>query len=179
MTGNAEGSSDAAVTASDSTPSDELQSAAEISYDIAVSRLQARVDRIPSIDLSSAALGAIEAFRTHPTPEAEEFMLRILQRWAEADPSAAAERLQTIPAPTRTESIQRVIDCWAHQDLSSAAAWANRLTDSGDRRTALLAVAQSASLHKSTYALTLASQSTLRGEDFDICLLYTSDAADE
>jgi hypothetical protein len=147
---------------------DDPQQAAGTSYDARVAQLQAKADRIPAKDLGSAVVTAIEELRTHQTPEAEEIMMRILQRWAELDPSAAAAEVESIPAPARTEAIQRVIGCWAAQDIAGAAAWANRQTDSADRYTALLALARCASFDDPAFALALASQSSVRREEFDI-----------
>jgi hypothetical protein len=155
-------------TTSGSIAPDDTQPAAGISYDAWISQLQAKADRIPAKDLAAAVVTAIKELRTHQTPEAEEIRMRILQRWAELDPSAAAAEVQSIPAPARTEAIQRVIGCWADQDIASAAAWANQQTDSGDRYTALMALAHCASFDDPAFALTLASQSSVRREDFDI-----------
>jgi hypothetical protein len=157
-----------AETTSDSVAPDDPQQAAGTSYDARVAQLQAKADRIPAKDLGSAVVTAIEELRTHQTPEAEEIMMRILQRWAELDPSAAAAEVESIPAPARTEAIQRVIGCWAAQDIAGAAAWANRQTDSADRYTALLALARCASFDDPAFALALASQSSVRREEFDI-----------
>ncbi len=66
------------------------------------------------------------------------FRGRLMTKWAESDPKAAADFASKLPAGrARSFLISRLAEEWASSDLDSAIAWATRLPDARNRETAL------------------------------------------
>lgn len=53
----------------------------------------------------------------------QHFIIRLLNRWAETDPTAAMDYAMSHPGKDRNKRIAGVIGTWAKQDFSTATAW--------------------------------------------------------
>jgi hypothetical protein len=79
-----------------------------------------------------------------PSETTTELSLRLVRKWAEAAPAAAADWVAQLPVgPLRAEALDQVAIVWANQALENAAAWA-RLLPPADRPRALGSIAQEA-----------------------------------
>jgi hypothetical protein len=113
--------------------------------------------------MTLAELPAVWA-RLRELPEADsteagrEFQMRLLQRWAEGDPSAAAEVVSELSAEDRSEAYRRVASAWARQNAQGSVAWAKQIPDSESRDTALAAIAQEELAIDPANAITLAGR---------------------
>lgn len=75
----------------------------------------------------------------------ESLGLRLLRRWTEGNPQAAADWvLRSAPDSMRRQAIDTVGFVWASQSLAAATAWARQLPDIQERHGGLLAIASEA-----------------------------------
>jgi hypothetical protein len=132
-----------------------------VTYEDQAARLQAIVDAISSNNFSTVFTSLIKSQILNPTDEGRELQLRLLQRWSETDPGAAAEALARMKSEDRREARERVAAVWARQNLDQAIAWARWLPEGKDRESALLAIASEISAKTPREALLLASQLTV------------------
>jgi hypothetical protein len=82
---------------------------------------------------------------------------RLIGRWAESDPRAAAEWVSGRPVDSEHQKeINAVAVAWASQDLSDAIGWARQLPDETERQSALVTIAYEAGRTEPMQALKLA-----------------------
>ncbi|HYG23260.1 MAG TPA: hypothetical protein VEH04_10800 [Verrucomicrobiae bacterium] len=72
--------------------------------------------------------------KEHISTHGDELRKRLLQRWAELDPKAAAEWVKNQPQDARqTDAMSRIAGIWSGQNFEEANAWAGALPE-GDLR---------------------------------------------
>ena len=70
---------------------------------------------------------------------------RLVRRWAEGDPAAAASWLSALPeGPQYRRAVEQVAVAWANSDLATAARWVSALPDDPGKTAATIALANEA-----------------------------------
>lgn len=119
-----------------------------------------------------ALQGFVEATRVSDIPRAidvvreqgstgpsRELALRLLRRWAAADPAAAASWLRgTAGGPIRVEAVGTLSAWWAAEDLPAAARWVREWPAGAEREAGLRAAAYEVAGDRPLEALQLAAE---------------------
>lgn len=99
----------------------------------------------------------------------QDMGLRLLRRWAEGDPRAAAAWLDRgLADATPREAIKSVATVWASRDFAEATKWVRQLPDAEVRRIGLVAVAYEAARTQPDVALGLAQELPASAERKDL-----------
>jgi hypothetical protein len=108
--------------------------------------------------ISTAELaGVLNLLKNNPSPEAAELRKRLVARWAEEDPPAAAAwAAELAQSPDSRETLLQIAVAWANTDLAAASAWANGLPDEANKQAVLLSLANEAARTEPLTALGLA-----------------------
>jgi hypothetical protein len=128
----------------------QLSYAATLAFEERAALLQSVVEAVPENSFSDA-FSALAA-----TKNEEDLRMRLLQRWSEFNPQAAAEAVMLLPSEERSEAISRVATVWSRTSFADALVWARNLSE--HREAGLLALANEASPRNPAQALELLGQ---------------------
>src|SRR5690348_615754 len=91
-------------------------------------------------------------------PGSVQLGIRLLRRWAETDPRAAAAWVSQLPSgPLYQEAVNQIAIAWANQDLPGALDWLTGLPEGAVKKSAILSVSYEASRTDAASALDLAA----------------------
>ena len=95
--------------------------------------------------------------KQHLSPAGVELRERLLQRWAETDPEAAAQYVAQQPASDiRSDAMERVATVWANSDFDAAVGWAKSLPEADLQHESLAQIAYEAARTSPLDAMKLA-----------------------
>lgn len=95
--------------------------------------------------------------KQHLSGAGEELRDRLLQRWAESDPRAAADWVGQQPASSiQANAIDRIASAWANLSFDDAVAWAKQLPGDGEQHEPLARIAYEAARNSPLEAMKLA-----------------------
>lgn len=90
--------------------------------------------------------------------ESRQLSLRLIRRWAETDPRAAAAWVSQLPSrPLYPEAVNQIAIAWANQDLPGVLDWLSGLPEGAVKKAAILSVSYEASRTDAASALDLAA----------------------
>jgi len=109
--------------------------------------------------ISDAELPArLDSLAFDANPAAAEMSLRVVRRWAESDPGAAAAWTSQIPENSaRRAALEQVAIAWANTDPTAATAWIKGLSEGDGKHAATLAFAYETARAEPVAALDLTS----------------------
>ncbi len=117
-------------------------------------RIERLANEIAMADLPAAASFLLEEAGSEL---ARDLGVRLIRRWAEADPRLAANWVSRMsPGVARQEAIEGMAIVWANQSLSDAVEWIRQLPEEGERQGGMLIAAYEAARTEPTAALQLA-----------------------
>lgn len=96
------------------------------------------LDSLKTEDIS-AMLGVLK--NTQPSELAADLSQRLIRRWTNDDPPAAAAWVMNLPSGSqRTRAMENLAIVWANCQLTNAISWAQSLPDVSERNVALIVV---------------------------------------
>lgn len=125
----------------------------EKATDLQEQHLSDLLDWIAAGDLQ-AAITVLD--REPTTPLRRELLTRLVRRWAETDPAAAAMASLELGATTRQEAIASLLPLWVYRDKEAARAWVNDLPPGEVRSAAQVTFAYEIAQTEPAMALELA-----------------------